>query len=518
LNTYDVVILGSGHNSLIVQAYLSRAGLATVCVEPHTEMGGGLATVEMPAGSGFWHNSHSFFHRGVTHLPWYRDLELERFGAHYLQPDLNVALIGRDGRVLQWCSDFEKTYQSFAAICPADADRMRTWRERFVPIVEWILEPEAQAPPVPAAERARRLAQSSEGRLLLDVSSLSPREFVQQEFQDPMVRAALLFFNGLREVDLRCRGFGHHVPALLASKRMAQMCVGGSKSLADALIAAIHVAGGQLLTGARPRRIQVAAGRAVAVELEGGDVLNARLAVVSGLNPQQTFLELIDASHLPHEWTVRAQEYRYNLLAPLFALNVNLHEPPNYAAAQRYPEINDALMVILGLEDATQFDDIVSHHEAGSIPGTVMWGSCPTRFDSSQAPAGKHTAFMWEKLPYRLHGDPRNWDQQKRSHGQAMLDLWSRYAPNLPQAVDDWFTASPLDIERTLPNMRGGDLLVGSFDFGQIGYNRPFAGAGHYRGHLAGLYLCGSCCHPGGNITGLPGYNAVQVIRADLKL
>src|SRR5438094_188290 len=63
-----------------------------------------------------------------------------------------------------------------------------------------------------------------------------------------------------------------------------------------------------------------------------------------------------------------------------------------------------------------------------------------------------------------------------------------------------------------------GDSRFGAFTDGQIGYHRPFPGAGHYRGHLPGLYLCGSCCHPGGNITGLAGYNSAQVILADLGL
>ena len=58
-------------------------------------------------------------------------------------------------------------------------------------------------------------------------------------------------------------------------------------------------------------------------------------------------------------------------------------------------------------------------------------------------------------------------------------------------------------------------LLVGAFSHGQVGYHRPFRGAGQYRAHLDGLYLCGSSSHPGGNITGLPGYNAAQVILAD---
>jgi phytoene dehydrogenase-like protein len=175
-------------------------------------------------------------------------------------------------------------------------------------------------------------------------------------------------------------------------------------------------------------------------------------------------------------------------------------------------------MVILGLDHVDQFADIVRHHEAGSIPPPVMWGACPTLFDPSQAPADRHTAFMWEKLPYRVHGDARNWQRLRDAHGRAMLKLWQQHAPNLADAVIDSFARTPLDIARDLPNMREGDLLVGAFANEQVGYHRPFAGAGNYRTHLPGLYLCGASSHPGGNITGLPAYNAAQVILSDLGL
>ena len=125
---------------------------------------------------------------------------------------------------------------------------------------------------------------------------------------------------------------------------------------------------------------------------------------------------------------------------------------------------------------------------------------------------------MWEKLPYRLDGDATTWDAVKEQHGQDMLDTWTKYAPGLREDVIDSFTLSPLDTYRYLPNMRDGDLLVGAFAHGQVGYDRPFPGAGHYRSGVDGLYMCGSCCHPGCNITGLPGYNAAQVILADLGM
>jgi phytoene dehydrogenase-like protein len=515
---YDGIILGSGHNSLVLQAYLGRAGLETICLERREEAGGGLATIEDPRFPGFRHNVHSFFHRAIREAPWYADLELARHGASYLEPELNVALLLRSGDALEWWTDFEKTAASVERFSARDAAALRRWRDAFLPIVPKILLPESRTPPLPPDRRRAHLERSAEGRLLLETSALSPLEFVEREFTHPVVKAGLLFFNGLREVDLRCPGFGHHIPALLASPGKAQLCRGGSAALARALVAAVEESGGTVRLGATPRRIVVESGRAAGVETADGERVRARLFVASGLNPQQTFLELLDEADVPAAWRARAAAFRYNLIAPLFALNLCLDEPPRYSAADKHPELASAFMVILGLEDSAQHAEIVRAHEAGRIPPPVMWGACPTLFDPSQAPEGKHTAFMWEKLPYRLGGDAKSWDGARDGHARALLDVWTTYAPNLRDAVRGFFARSPLDTERTLVNMREGDLLVGSFADGQVGYNRPFPGAGHYRGPFPGLYLCGGSSHPGGNITGLPGYNAAQVVLADLGL
>ncbi|MCI0455872.1 MAG: NAD(P)/FAD-dependent oxidoreductase [Gemmataceae bacterium] len=516
---YDGIVLGTGHNALVLQAYLARAGLRVLSLERATVAGGGLATEDNPRLPGFRHNTHSFFHRALTALPWYRDLELARHGAAYVEPELNVALLLPDGRALEWWTDLDRTTDSFAEFSRKDADALSRWVEEFRPIVEQVLLPEAQSPPLPPERRRELLGRSALGRRLLEVAELSPLEFVQREFESDVVRAGLLFFNGLREIDLRLKGFGHSIPALLAGRHKAQMCVGGSARLAEALVRDIHEHGGVVRTGSEPRAVLVEGGRAVGVVLMSGERIRARGFVASGLNPQQTFLELLDASSVPAEVRARAEGFQYNLLAPLFALNVALSEPPRYRAAERRPELNRAFMVILGLERLEQFHAIVSAHERSSIPPTVMWGACPTLFDASQAPAGMHTGFMWEKLPYALHGDPAKWDREREAHGRAMLDLWARFAPNLAGgSVLDWFARSPLDTERKLPNMRRGDLLVGSFAGGQVGYNRPFPGAGQYRTPVAGLYLCGGSTHPGGNVTGLCGYNAAAVVAADLAL
>jgi len=514
---FDGIILGAGHNALVLQAYLARCGLKTLSLDRAPIPGGGLMTIDNPRLPGFRHNPHSFFHRGVTAMPWYRDLELERHGVRYLQPKLNVAMILRDGRALEWWTDLDRTVASCADFSTSDADELWRLAEEFKPIVERILLPEAQSPPLEPGLRHRLLERSALGRRLLEISALSPLEFVTGHFENDTVRAGLLFFNGLREVDLRLKGFGHSIPALLASRAKAQMAVGGTASLAHGLVADITQHGGEVRCGIELRRILVRNGRVSGVELATGEQLHANDFVASGLNPQQTFLDLMPREAVPASLRNAAAQFQYNLLAPLFGLHLALDEPPRYAAAERCPELNQAFMVLIGLERFGQFHEIVAAHERGEIPPPVAWGACPTLFDSSQAPPGKHTAFLWEKLPYALHGDPSNWAREKEAHGARLLRLWSERTPNLGHGIiKDQFVFSPADTETALPNMSRGDLLVGSFANNQVGYHRPFAGAGCYRTPVPGLYLCGGSTHPGGNITGLCGYNAARVIAADL--
>src|SRR5437899_10289527 len=369
MTTYDAIILGAGHNGLILQAYLGKAGMKTVAIERRAVAGGGLSTVEDPRQRGFLHNTHAFFLRAITAMPWYADLSLERHGAQLIEPELNVALITADGRALEWWTDIEKTIASFAAFSPRDAATLRRWHDEFIPIVAQILAPEARSPPLPPDDRRALLSRTSAGRRLLAVSALSPLEFVEREFEHPAIKAGLLFFNGLREVDLRLPGFGHHVAALLASPAKAQMSCGGSAALARALEAAVRERGGEIRLMTEPKRIVVERARAVGIETSEGELIRAKHFVASSLNPQQTFLDLMDSAHVPRDIRDKARRFQYNLLAPLFALHLNLNEPPRYPAD--HPELEQAFMVIMGLDHVDQFSEIVRHHESGTIPPTV---------------------------------------------------------------------------------------------------------------------------------------------------
>lgn len=519
MNDFDGIILGTGHNALILQAYLGKCGMRILSLDVAAVPGGGLNTIENPRIAGCRHNLHSFFHRGITAMPWWRDLGLEAAGVDYLEPELNVAMLTREGPPLMWWCDFERTYASFAALSQRDAVRLRYWHDRFQPILQNILLPEAQSCPIEPALRRELLQRSAMGRELLAVSALSPLEFVEREFENDAVRAGLLFFNGLREVDLRLRGFGHAIPALIASSGKAQMCRGGSARLAEGLVRVIEGQGGEVRCGVQISRMRVESGRAVGVELTTGEALSAKAFVASGLNPQQTFLELLPESDVALTLRSAAAGFRYNQIAPLIGLHLVLHEAPQFCQTRDYPELSQAFMVIMGLDAYQQFPDLVAGHEAGELRSPIAWGATPTLFDPTQGQGSLQTSFLWEKVPFHLQGDARNWDREGDRRGAALLDLWRLYTSNLQdEAVLDRFVVTPPETVKTLPNMIDGDLLVGAFAEGQVGRHRPFYDAGQYRTPIPGLYLCGGSSHPGGNITGLPGYNAAGVIVNDLDL
>jgi flavin-dependent dehydrogenase len=92
MTTHDGIVLGAGHNGLILQAYRARAGLDVLSLERRAVAGGGLTTEENPRHPGFLHNTHAFFRRALT------DKRGQAALVH--RHVLDQALLGGDGDVI----------------------------------------------------------------------------------------------------------------------------------------------------------------------------------------------------------------------------------------------------------------------------------------------------------------------------------------------------------------------------------------------------------------------------------
>jgi len=97
-----------------------------------------------------------------------------------------------------------------------------------------------------------------------------------------------------------------------------------------------------------------------------------------------------------------------------------------------------------------------------------------------------------------------------------MIATVDRYAPNFARSVLGRVSLSPADLEEKFGLLRG-DIMHGTMSLDQLWSARPILGHADYRAPIGRLYMCGAGSHPGGGVSGMPGYNAAQEILRDAR-
>jgi phytoene dehydrogenase-like protein len=169
--------------------------------------------------------------------------------------------------------------------------------------------------------------------------------------------------------------------------------------------------------------------------------------------------------------------------------------------------------LVPSLEFAQRCYDIAKF---GDLP-EELWVDCvvASNVDDTLAPAGKHimTCFV-QYVPYKLREG--KWDEKRELLGDRVVKMIAQYAPNVPGSIVARQVLTPLDLERTY-GLTEGNIFHGDLSLEQLFFMRPVAGWAKYRTPIAGLYLCGAGAHPGGGVTGAPGYNAARQVLKDLR-
>ena len=106
--SFDVIIVGAGHNGLTCGCYLARAGLKVLVLEQRSKVGGVCTEYEFFSGyKASLPNSPGSLEPKIV-----ADLELNKFGLKFVNPNPTLVVPFPDGRAMVAWRERKKTAES----------------------------------------------------------------------------------------------------------------------------------------------------------------------------------------------------------------------------------------------------------------------------------------------------------------------------------------------------------------------------------------------------------------------
>jgi phytoene dehydrogenase-like protein len=523
----DVVIIGAGHNGLTCAAYLAMAGLRVKVVERRKVVGGAAVTEEFHPG---FRNSVAAYTVSLLNPKVISDLKLGDHGLRIVERRAQNFLPAPDGSYL--LTGEGRTYASVAKLSPGDAGRIDAFTHELEVIADVLREFVLRAPPnitqgfslgtiseafnaLGTANILRRLSLEQQ-RSLLDLFTRSAGEMLDDAFESDLVKA-LFGFDAIVGNYASPYAAGsayvmlHHAFGEVNGKKgVWGHAIGGMGAITRAMANAARGHGADIDLDAGVREVIVERDRAVGVVLDDGKTVRARY-VASSVNPKLLYTRLVPAEALPAAFLDRITNWRNG--SGTFRINVALNALPSFTALPGAGDHLTAGIIMgpsLGYMDRA-WQDARTH---GWSREPVVEVLIPSTLDDTLCPPGQHVASLFCQHVAPQLSDGRSWDDHRDEVADLMIATVDTYAPGFAASVIGRQVLSPLDLERQF-GLVGGDIFHGALTLNQLFSARPMLGHADYRGPLKGLYHCGSGAHPGGGVTGAPGYNAARVILGD---
>ncbi|HCP35167.1 MAG: NAD(P)/FAD-dependent oxidoreductase [SAR324 cluster bacterium] len=502
--TYDVVIAGGGHNALACGAVLARAGLSVVVAERNPWVGGGVITREVTL-PGFKHDLYGSSHVWIHANEAFNEMkpELEQHGLKYIwAEDQITGHPNHDGPGIVVYKSIEKTVESISNYSINDAQRYREIYDEFVHIKDGFIKG-MFSPPSPPSYLPAAMENSREGLRRLRSYNQSAKAFVKENFENPHVQAFILGWALAPQILPDQQGIGQTFYIMIPAIHYYGESIpeGGSMMLSKALASLIESRGGKIMTNASVKKFIIDSNKnCYGIILEDGTEIESKIAVLSSLDPQQTFLSLIGSEHLSEDLTRMARNFSFGSVS-ICRVHYALNEPPKYRNGSDMDKT--AFQRIFGsVEDLDlQYREI----RAGESPSNpFLWVACWTTKDPSRAPEGKHTLIMDTFVPNRL-SNGNSWEEIGPEYvDQILLPKLQEYTFNMSENnILGKYIDTADSLARDNLSLVNGTTTGGERLLSQSGYLRPFPGYANYRSPIRNLYLTGPSCHPGGGISAM---------------
>jgi phytoene dehydrogenase-like protein len=520
MNNYDVIIIGGGHNGLTCAAYLAKAGRRVLLLEKRGMVGGTAVTEEL-----FPSYCFSIIADGAGYLSpkVAQELNLAAHGLEFVSADLVALALQPDGNHLPIWQDVAQTAQEIERFSAKDAARYPefvTLMRQIAEVVHGLLYltpldlPEVGLADLrallPLTTPMRKLGRANLSQLLR-VLPMPATDLLNEWFESAALKGAIAA-SGVRDITWGPMESGTAYTLLYKWAgsnsglfRSAGAVRGGMGALAQALATAARSFGAEIRTNAEVAKVMMGNGRVTGITLVTGETITAD-TLISSADPRTTFLKLVGPRYLPTRFLRHVSNIKYR--GSTARLHLALSDLPQFSGISDPNLLHGAIQISPDMNYLQRAYDAVKYGECSARPYLDM--RIPTLLDPTLAPDGRHTlAITIKYAPYHLRS--ATWAQQRENFTERVLDTLAVYAPGIRNLILHQHLLTPADLE-TEYSLPEGNINHGEMTLDQFFHMRPIPGWAQYRTPIPGLYLCGAGTHPGGGITGLPGYHAARAV------
>jgi phytoene dehydrogenase-like protein len=493
----DAVVVGAGHNGLVAAAYLARAGLSVEVFERRDIVGGACVTEELWPGV---RASPGAYTLSLLRERIITELDLASHGLEVFPHEPYLFAPLPDGRKVVTWSERRRTREQLGRDwSPADAEGYLEFCRRWTAAADRA-RPLMLEPP----DRERWLEAVGPGILdgpIADEVADMPTPEVRVPFA---LQGCIGTLAGPYDPGTAFVGFYHDLGEAVPGRTGAWgFARGGMGAVTAALRSAAEAAGAVVHTDAPVERILVG-------ENGGSGAASPRSAAAPANGASARGVALADGSE------VHARAVLSNA-DPVRTAGLAGVEPP-HGWAQPGPVVN-VMLLLDGLPDFPSWPGEEAWHGAIDIgftmdelqqaaddaragrPAARPWieAACQTAADPTLAPDGRHVASLFcQCFPVDVDVD---------AAADVAIARFAEVCPGLPDRIVDRLVLGPKQLEERF-GITGGHIFHGEM-------LEMRKGARDVLG-VDGLYVAGSGAHPGGAVTGAPGYLAARAVLEDL--
>ncbi|MGK7953086.1 MAG: beta-carotene ketolase CrtO [Xenococcaceae cyanobacterium] len=533
METYDVIVIGAGHNGLVSAAYLLKAGYSVLLLEKRPVPGGAATTEEaMPTEApGFKFNLCAIDHEFIFLGPIIEELQLQKYGLKYLLCDPHTFCPHPDGKYLLAHQSVAKTKESIARYSARDAQKYGEFIEYWSKLMSAVA-PFFNSPPQAWLDIAKHYRKQN----LLDALTIagsknkaldfirtmitSPEDILQEYFDSEIVKAPLARLAAEIGAPPSQKGLtaGLMMLAMRHHPGMARPR-GGTGALTEALVKLVTIEGGVILTEQMVKEVIIDDNRAVGVRVAGGKEYRANKGVISNIDVQRLLLQLIEPDAIEPQLRNRVERRIVNNNETILKIDCALSEVPRFTVYDGDRSNDHLIGTVLIADSVNHVEQAHALAVMGVIPDAnpSIYLDIPSVLDPTLAPEGKHTLWIEFFAPYQIAGKEgtglkgTGWtDELKNKVADNVINKLAEYAPNLKNSIIARRVESPAELGERLGSYKGNYYHI-DMSLDQMIFLRPLPEIANYTTPIKNLYLTGAGTHPGGSISGMPGRNCARV-------